>query len=350
MTVVKKQKIITKWQNCNKKRLIDKGYKFTYLNDELEINVEDLSPGSQVYVKFVCDICNGENQILDKHKTRMYRNLNRNKKDGLKDYCIICAAGSAYKNVKFEKSLTFTNPKVASEWNYERNIGNPESVMGRSGKMVWWKCEKGHEWESKICNRTSTNSNCPYCGNKKLCQDNSLLYVSPELSKEWHPNKNGDLKPEDIIYATKKKYWWICSEDHEFYISPTLRFNRGTGCPTCNESKGEKLIRELLTSLKINFSAQFEFKDLLGVGGKNLKFDFVIYDENQSILCLVEYDGIFHFEKQYKNDGYENLIKHDEFKNQYCNKNGFPLLRIPYWDFDKIEEILLKELKKYKLV
>lgn len=34
----------------------------------------------------------------------------------------------------------------------------------------------------------------------------------------------------------------------------------------------------------------------------------------------------------------------DSIKNKYCEDNGIKLLRIPYWDFKNIDEILSKEL------
>ena len=32
------------------------------------------------------------------------------------------------------------------------------------------------------------------------------------------------------------------------------------------------------------------------------------------------------------------------YANEYCEKNKIKLIRIPYWDFNNIEEILTKEL------
>lgn len=52
---------------------------------------------------------------------------------------------------------------LLSEWNYERNIDiSPQSVAYKSGKRVWWKCIKGHEWQTTIVDRVFGN-NCPIC-------------------------------------------------------------------------------------------------------------------------------------------------------------------------------------------
>ena len=62
-----------------------------------------------------------------------------------------------------DNSLLFSNPEIANEWNYEKN-GNlkPEYFAANSGKKVWWKCSKGHEWQATM-NSRSQGHGCPYC-------------------------------------------------------------------------------------------------------------------------------------------------------------------------------------------
>lgn len=109
-----------------------------------------------------------------------------------------------------ETCLATINSKLASEWNHEKNGElTPENVMPKSGKRVWWICSNGHTWEATIASR-SNGSGCPYCRGRKVCEDNSLESVEPELSKEWHPTKNGDLTPNDVTRSSRKKVWWFC--------------------------------------------------------------------------------------------------------------------------------------------
>jgi hypothetical protein len=83
----------------------------------------------------------------------------------------------------------------------------PEDVSCGSNKKVWWKCKHEHEWETLIYTRTS-NNNCPYCSHQKISKDESLAVKYPELSKEWHPTKNGNLTPYDFAPRSNKKAWW----------------------------------------------------------------------------------------------------------------------------------------------
>jgi Zn finger protein HypA/HybF involved in hydrogenase expression len=127
---------------------------------------------------------------------------------------------------------------------------------------------------------------------------------------------------------------------------------RGTGCPVCKESKGERRIRFWLECNNFNFSPQYTYDDLIGIGGRLLKFDFAILDYKNNVKLLIEYDGIQHFEwikgMMVKKD-FERLQKHDKMKDNYCKINNILLLRIPFWEFEKIEEILDKQLNSNKL-
>ena len=67
---------------------------------------------------------------------------------------------------------------------------------------------------------------------------NSLANTFPELAEQWHPTKNGELRPTDIIAGGKRKIWWKCDVafDHEWQALPYSRSKRGDGCPFCSKS------------------------------------------------------------------------------------------------------------------
>ena len=74
---------------------------------------------------------------------------------------------------------------------------------------------------------------------------NNLKLFFPEIAKEWHPTKNGDLKPEQVSKASGKKIWWICSKDneHEWKTSVANRtnFKSSTHCPFCSRRRVSSL-------------------------------------------------------------------------------------------------------------
>ena len=63
--------------------------------------------------------------------------------------------------------LQTINPKLAKEWNDEKNGDlTPKQFTAKSGKKVWWKCEKGHEWQADIYSRNK-GTGCPQCAKEK---------------------------------------------------------------------------------------------------------------------------------------------------------------------------------------
>ncbi|HHD2751341.1 TPA: zinc-ribbon domain-containing protein [Clostridium perfringens] len=136
------------------------------------------------------------------------------------------------KKVSEDNCLAHTNPELAKEWHPDKNGKlTPYDVLAGSGKKVWWKCEKGHEWQARICNRNS-GSKCHYCTGQKVTIDKSLARINPELAKEWHPSKNGEVTPEILGHGSHKKVWWKCKKGHEWQANIYSR-SAGSGCPEC---------------------------------------------------------------------------------------------------------------------
>ena len=82
--MLKTKTVITRWNANNKKHLISKGYKYTSYNEEIEINVEDLTRYSKVEVVVICDDCKKELIVP-------YGNYLTNIHDNGNYYCTSCA-------------------------------------------------------------------------------------------------------------------------------------------------------------------------------------------------------------------------------------------------------------------
>ena len=129
--------------------------------------------------------------------------------------------------------LVTRNPKLANEWHPTKNGElTPIMIIAGSPKKVWWLGKCGHEWQANI-NMRDSGSGCPVCLNRQVLKGfNDLATVNPELSREWHPTKNGDLTPEMIIAGSPKKVWWLGKCGHEWEAVLQSR-NNGVGCPIC---------------------------------------------------------------------------------------------------------------------
>ena len=146
--------------------------------------------------------------------------------------CPFCAG----KKTCLENSLQTLNPNLAKQWHPTKNGDlTPSKVTTGSNKKVWWQCEKGHEWKATI-NQRSSGYGCPYCSNQRACVDNCLQTLNPKLSKQWHPTKNGDLTPKDVMPYSNKKVWWKCEKGNEWEAFIAKR-SIGRGCPYCKKMK-----------------------------------------------------------------------------------------------------------------
>lgn len=77
---------------------------------------------------------------------------------------------------------------------------------------------------------------CPFCRGVRVSVTNSLTTQAPRYAALWHPNKNGTLRPSDVVAGSGKKYWWRCPKgpDHEWQARPVTLVRNGTaGCPFC---------------------------------------------------------------------------------------------------------------------
>ena len=128
-------------------------------------------------------------------------------------------------------------PELVTEWDYNKNNILPEQITAGSQRKIWWKCLKGHSWESKLTDRARGNG-CPYCSNRKVLRgENDFASVHPELLPEWDYEKNQDIDPERITYQARKKVWWLCARGHSWKAEIFHRVNDGTACPVCARLK-----------------------------------------------------------------------------------------------------------------
>jgi len=114
-----------------------------------------------------------------------------------------------------------------------------------------------------------------------------------------------------------------------------------------NESKGELMVNTCLVKLGYNIKKQFTFDDCKAK--RKLPFDTMFYVDET--LCLIEFDGEQHFKSIDYFGGDEHLKyvqTHDEIKNEYCQKNNIPLLRIKYDEINKIDELIQQFIHSVK--
>lgn len=136
-------------------------------------------------------------------------------------------------------SLAATNPELAKQWHPTRNGRlKPNLVVAGSTQVVWWKCPEGrdHIWKTPLRERGTLGNGCPMCANRKPAASSRLSTKCPPLAKQWHPTKNGELLPKDLVTGSKRLVWWLCERGHDWQ-APVVNRVKGAGCPECSPRK-----------------------------------------------------------------------------------------------------------------
>jgi len=269
-------------------------------------------------------------------------------------YCSVPA-----RKVCHENCLATLRPEIVSEWHPIKN-GNitPKDVIAGSNKKYWWLCKKGHEWKISP-NGRRRGSGCPYCSNNILCEDNCLATKFPEIAAEWHPTKNGNITPRDVIAGSGRRYWFQCKNGHEW---KTILANRSQGndCPRCCESKGEKRLIEIAKQLldeKHIIKYKQQHKDPRIKIIRPLPFDMALFFNDAT--CVVEFHGKHHYKpvnwsgKMTEDEMFDNFQQvklHDKCKRILCKKYGIKYLAIRYNQLEEMQNIIIGFLNGHGLI
>jgi rubrerythrin len=151
---------------------------------------------------------------------------NRSKGNG----CPACAG----QVVTPENCLSAISPALAAEWHPTKNGDlTPDDVTPNSGMKVWWQCRVcRHEWESTVDNR-SGGSGCPACAGFVATTEKCLSSLNPILATEWHPTKNGERTPDNVMLNSGNKFWWKCRVCGHEWEALVYSRSAGRGCPEC---------------------------------------------------------------------------------------------------------------------
>ena len=252
MGLIRPQKVKVKWNSANKKRFESLGYVYTKMKDEFEVNVDDLSKGSNIDIFYICDECKN---IFN----TSYNNFNKKVKEDGTYYCKNCGtlliAKEKTKKTKLSKSKSFydwcienNRQDVLDRWDYDLNDCSPSEISYASNIPKWFKCiiHREHKSELKVISRlTSGNQE----GSIECNQCNSIAqyiidnFPDKKLEEVWDYEKNKDLDPWKISRGYDgKKIWIFCQEGctKSYNITPN-HFTNGARCPDISHRlRGDK--------------------------------------------------------------------------------------------------------------
>jgi hypothetical protein len=224
-------------------------------------------------------------------------------------------------------------------------------VQPNGSTKVMWKCQCSC---GKIVNVRAHQLKSGHTRSCGCAQDELLLENKKDKMIGRRYNK---LVVIDYSHSENGRRWWRCKCDcgNECVVSSVyLHSPKTIGCCGCEGSKAENDMANLLDKQNIIYQKQYKFNDCKDI--RALPFDFAIFNNDNRLIFLIELHGEQHYSpftycgesKEQKQLNFEDRVKKDRIKEQYCVDNGIPLLIIKYTDFNKLYVIFADYYERNK--
>lgn len=206
----------------------------------------------------------------------------------------------------------------------------------KNGKTYWiCKCSCGNTVSVYgYYLRTGHTKSCGCLSNKMRSDSNRQNLIGQTFGYLTVLSYEGSTENRQSLYKCRCN---LCGSE-KVYRAGNLKSGNSQSCGCKQISHGELKIQKIFESLHINFIPQKEFEGLNG-DTKPLRFDFYLPDIN----TCIEYQG----EQHYKDsswggtDALRKRQRYDQMKRDYCHSHNIKLIEIPYWDYDKLDELYL---------
>lgn len=152
-----------------------------------------------------------------------------------------------------------------------------------------------------------------------------------------------------VSYKSKKDVIQvICPTHGAWEVSVDGHLYGHSGCPYCKRSLGEEKVAKYLQEHSIDYEGQYRIpNESLFCDNTIMMLDFFLPKYN----IAIEYNGVQHYKEipMFSARTLEQQQERDNAVRLYCKEHGIKLIEIPYTEYDNIEKILNKELKKAKI-
>ena len=122
-------------------------------------------------------------------------------------------------------------PGLAAEYSSRNPLKATEITPG-SNRRVWWRCSKGHEWQTTVKSRVDGGHGCNKCRKRIASPEYNLALLYPKLAAEY-----SSLNPKpasEMLPKSRTVCWWKCiKKGHEWQTSIRNRTILGNNCPYC---------------------------------------------------------------------------------------------------------------------
>ena len=207
-------------------------------------------------------------------------------------------------------------PEIAATWDYEKNGDlRPEMITAHNNKRIWWRCERGHSWQTSVDNRAK-GKGCPHCSGRIITSgSNDFSSLHPAIAAEWDYERN-TISPDSIGGKSAVYAWWRCQMCGYSWRASVSNRVAGTGCPKCARRTHSSFPEQA-----VFYYVQKAYPDAIN-GYKQLfdnQMELDIYVP--SLKIAIEYDGKAWHKGSRSRE--KEIIKFDS-----CKQAGITLIRI----------------------
>ena len=219
----------------------------------------------------------------------------------------------------------------------------------KGGRAMWkCKCRCGNECE--ISGKFLRNGHTKSCGclKSKVIIQRNIERGGGDLTGQrfgklvvlgfdsWLEHNNGH---RDRMWLCQCDCGNQCIVNHRY-----LRFGDTESCG-CIKSRGNATIMRWLNEHHYKYKAEYGFDDFRSPNNVQYKYDFAIFNDDNSLRCLIEYQGNIHFKtgSGWNNQAaLEDCQRRDKIKYNYCVDKNIKLYYITYKEVieNRLEEIL----------
>jgi very-short-patch-repair endonuclease len=183
-------------------------------------------------------------------------------------------------------------------WDYEKNEINQNQILKKSGKKYWFNCDAcNHLFDTRIADVTTKNRWCRYCCyNPILCNDDdcsgcynkSFAVFNGKTDNGklkvncWSYDKNKNITPRNITKSSNKSFYFVCDKcDHSFEgIINDITKKKLQWCSYCCVPSRKLCTNDECEWCHIRSFASFDGKTNSG----NLKVNYWDHDKNENII------------------------------------------------------------------
>jgi len=249
--------------------------------------------------------------------------------------CSYKQRGQKRRTPKPGRSVAELFPELIKEWDWESNGDlDPSELKPGSDLKVWWVCTRGHRWQAHIYHRASLKpTGCFRCVHSPESGE-SFADLNPDIAREWHPSRNGDVRPDSVKPSSAYRAWWKCiARGHEW---PALVCNRSgsnpSSCPTCTMwGTSASQIRIAYELIAAGIPIVLDHPTIPVTGRRAVAADMVIPDYK----LIIEYDGSYHH-------GRSDSLAKDRKQSRCLEDAGWTVLRIRPDSIEPIDEFSIQ--------